>query len=81
MVKNILKYIIIHFTYNQCQRRSCYTPRNPQIRASRVAFGFQDWNCVFPEDGTHVTKHNVQFHLMFVPIMNVHLVGITNDLR
>jgi len=46
-----------------------------------VAFGFQDWHCVFPEDGTNVTKHNVQVHLMFVLIKNAYLVGITNDLR
>jgi len=47
----------------------------------KVPFGSQDWHCVLPEDGTHVTKHNVQAHLMFVLIKNVHIVGISNGLR
>ena len=39
------------------------------------------WNCVFPEDGTNVSKHTGEANLVLVLINNVHLVGKMNGVQ
>jgi len=53
----------------------CYRPRDVQLTASQWQLALKKWHCVLPEGGTHVPKHVGEFHLMFVLIKYVHLVG------
>jgi pyrrolidone-carboxylate peptidase len=48
------------------------------IFRENAAFGLKKWNCIHLENGTHVPKNAGEADIMFVPIKNVHLVGITN---
>jgi hypothetical protein len=48
------------------------------IFRENTAFGFMKWNCILPENGTHVAKKFGETDLKFVLIKNVHLVGIIN---
>jgi len=43
------------------------------------AFSFKNWDCVLLEHHTHVLRHAVEAHLMFVLIKNMHLVSIINS--
>jgi hypothetical protein len=52
--------------------------KEPKNNNFTVALDFKNWHCILPEVGTRVLKHIGAPHLMFVPIKNVHLVGIIN---
>ena len=56
-------------------------PSNLQITASQKHLVFNNWHCVPPEDGTHVSQQAGEAHLMFILIKNVHLGGIINGVR
>ena len=55
-------YTMVHFTYNQCQQRSRYRPRNLHITASQQHLIFKTWHCVLPKDGRHAGEAHLMFY-------------------
>lgn len=47
------------------------------ITASQYHLASNSWHYILLEDGKHVPKHVGETHVIFIPITNVFLVGIT----